>query len=114
MKISHIAAVVLLGLGSLPALAQIRVIELTHEAVPSQLTLPRAADGELTLQLCATCKVLRLRASASTRYLIGREEVTLADVTRYLGQHRMATVVVVQPKDEFSLSRMVVATVGAK
>jgi hypothetical protein len=115
MKLSHIAAMVILGTSSFSALAQQRgVVELGHEAVPSMVSLPRSANGELTLQPCATCKVLSLRVNEATRYLIGKEQVTLAEMTKYLSAHPMIPLVVVQPRNELVLSRLVASTIGAK
>ena len=39
------------------------------------------------MQACATCKVLRLRATAATRYDIGGQPVSLAEMTQYLRSH---------------------------
>ena len=114
MKLSHIAAIVMLGAASPGAFAQARVSELGHEAVPSMVSLPRAADGELALQICATCKVLRLRVNQTTRYMIGKEQVSLAEMAKYLDAHPMVPLVVVQPRNELVLSRLVASTIGAK
>jgi hypothetical protein len=113
MKLFHIALIVILGAASPGAFAQARS-ELGHEAVPSMVSLPRAAGGELVLQVCATCKVLRLRVDATTRYLIGKEEVSLAEMAKYLEAHPMVPLVVVQPRNELVLSRLVASTIGAK
>lgn len=105
-----IAAVILLGAFSQSAMAQVRVLELGHEASPDMVRLPDHAAGELTLQRCATCVVLHLRASAATRYLIDSEQVTLADLARYLDRNPTAQLVVMQTKNTSDLSRIVVHT----
>jgi hypothetical protein len=109
MKSLHIvAAVILLGALAAPSMAQSRVLELGHEASASTIRLPERADGELTLQRCATCQVLRLRAGASTRYVIGGQIVTLVEMTQYLARHPKANLVVMQLKNTSDLSRLVV------
>src|SRR5690242_13032717 len=48
----------------LPAGAAVKLLELGHEADPRMIRMPDRENGELSLQTCATCKVLRLRATA--------------------------------------------------
>jgi hypothetical protein len=103
-----LAAVILLGAFAPRSMAQMRVVELAYEASPSALRLPTSATGELTMQACATCKVLRLRATDATRYVIGGEQVTLAEMTGYLKRNPDASLVVMQLKDTTDLSRLVV------
>jgi len=103
-----IAAVLLLGVLSPPSMGQTRALELGYETSPRSVRLPESATGELTMQACATCKVLRLRATAATRYVIGGQPVTLADMTQYLRGHQDANLVVMQRKDTTELSRLVV------
>ncbi len=105
-----VAAVILLGAFAAPSMAQSRVLELGHEASPSMIRMPDSATSELTLQRCETCQVLRLRASASTRYVIGNDFVTLAEMTQYLVSHPSANLVVMQLKNTSDLSRIVVHT----
>ncbi len=105
-----VAAVILLGAFVAPSMAQSRVLELGHEASVSMIRMPISAAGELTLQRCATCKVLRLRASAATLYIIGGQAVTLAEMTQYLVRHPTANLVVMQLKNTSDLSRLVVHT----
>jgi hypothetical protein len=103
-----VAAVVLLGAFAPPSMAQMRILELGYEASPRALRLPTSESGELTMQVCATCKVVRLRATAATRYVIGGEHVTLAEMTSYLQRNPEASLVVMQLKDTPDLSRLVV------
>lgn len=105
-----VAAVVLLGAFAAPSMAQSRVVELGHEASAAMLRLPTTDTGELTLQRCATCQVLRLRASSGTRYVIGGQLVTRAEMTQYLVRHPSANLVVMQFKNTSDLSRLVVHT----
>lgn len=114
MNLFRIAALMFLA-ASTPALAQMRVATLAHEASTAMIRLPAFETDELTLQVCATCKVLRLRASATTSYLVGEEEVTLAFIKKYLDEHPDAPVVVSQPLNESTLWRVrVSATTPAR
>ena len=105
-----VAAVIALGAFAPPSMAQMRMVELSYEASPGDLRLPTSATGELTMQVCPTCKIVRLRATAATRYVIGGELVTLAEMTSYLQRNPDASLVVMQLKDTSDLSRLVVHT----
>lgn len=109
MKLNtFVIALVLSGGALLPAGAEVRVLELGHEADSRMIRMPDREDGELTLQVCATCKVLRLRATAQTIYVIDRQPVTLKDMSKYLQSNPDANVVVMQRKDTSTLSRVIV------
>jgi len=103
-----VAATLLLGALSLTSTAQMRIVELGYETSPGNVRLPTSDTGELTMQNCATCKVVRLRVSADTRFVIGDGQVSLTEMTRYLAQHPEASLVVMQLKDTSNLSRLVV------
>lgn len=92
----------------LPAGAAVKLLELGHEADPRMIRMPDRENGELSLQTCATCKVLRLRATAETVYLIGRQPVTLKEMSKYLQNNPEANVVVMQRKDTATLTRIIV------
>ena len=106
-----IAALVLLSAISPLSMAG-KTVELGWEATPSKVRLPDSVTGELTLQGCPTCKVLRLRASAATRYVIAGQDVSLADMKSYLQRNPEASLVVMQLKDTLELSRLVVHVPG--
>jgi hypothetical protein len=102
MKSVRIAALMLLA-ATAPALAQMLVATQSHEALPQMVHLPDSVDGELALQVCDACKVLRLRASAASRYFVGEQEVSLVEFRTYVDQHPNAPMVVVQPPDSLTL-----------
>ena len=106
-----VAALVLLSAMSPLSMAG-KTIELGWEASPSKVRLPDSVTGELTLQGCPTCKTLRLRASAATRYVIAGREVSLADMKSYLERNPEASLVIMQLKDTQELSRLVVHVPG--
>ena len=103
-----VLALVLSGGAMLPAGATVKVLELGHEADPRMIRMPDRDNGELSLQICATCKVLRLRATAETVYVIGGQQVTLKDMSKYLQNNPEANVVVMQRKDTATLTRVIV------
>lgn len=106
---------VLLALGATSAFAQGGPLQVVHEAVAEQLDLPSNVNGELALRACTACKVLRLRADASTRYFIGEGEVSLVEFTKFAAGHPMGLVTVSHPKQEQTVTRVVVsATAPAK
>jgi hypothetical protein len=111
MKILNLAAaVILLALSSLSATAQVRVIELSREVGPRMLELPRSETGELIIRPCSACKTSRLRVDSKTQYVLGEIDVRLAEMTLYLANHPNASVVVMYPKDESVVSRLVVTS----
>ena len=103
-----IAAVILLGALAPASMAQVRSLEYGFEASPRKVTLPESAGGELAFQNCATCKVLRLRVTDATRFEIGGQPVSLAEMTTYLRRNPDASLVVMQRKGAPELSRLVV------
>jgi len=115
MRINTFVLALALSAGAmLPATAAVKVLELGHEADPHMIRMPDRENGELTLQTCPTCNVLRLRASARTVYLIGDSPVTLKDMTKYLQSNPDANVVVMQLKDTTELSRVLVSVARGK
>lgn len=109
MRLNTFLLALVLSVGAmLPAGAAVKVLELGHEADPSMIRMPDRENGELTLQICSTCKALRMRASVRTAYLIGDAPVTLKEMTKYLQGNPDANVVVMQRKDTGELTRVVV------
>jgi hypothetical protein len=116
MKTFHIAAAALiLGVASFQTQAQVLPLSLEqgHEVAPFMVRMPTTSTGELTLQICAKCQVLRLRATEETRYLIGKEPVTLVEMTKYLAAHPVAPAVVVQRTDSNIVNRVTVSATAS-
>ena len=111
MKTSLVAAFILSGILALPAVAQMRVLELGHEVSPSLVSLPSSETGELTMKRCTGCPTLRLRASARTKYVIGQQQVSLAEFKRYVAQSEPTMFVVMQRNHTTDLARILVTPV---
>ena len=109
MKTSHIAAVLLSAVLALPAMAQMKVLEQAFEVSPSKVRLPADDTGELTLQTCMSCPVVRLRAGARSQYIIGDQQVGLAEFKRFVEQNPPSMFVVMQLNHTNQLSRIVVS-----
>jgi hypothetical protein len=108
MKISHFVIAVLLSAAlPLTSWSQGYVRELGHETSPASIKMPDSDTGELTMQNCATCQVLRLQASSSTRYVINEQYVSRTEMARFLAQTPPTTIVVMQLKNTNELSRIV-------
>ena len=110
MKTTHIAAALLSAVLALPALAQMKMLEQGYEVSPSKVRLPTSATGELTLQRCMSCAVLRLRATERSKYIIAGQEVGLAEFRRFVEQTPPSMFVVMQLHKTDQLSRIVVDT----
>ena len=111
MKTSRIAAALLSAMLALPALAQMKMLEQGYEVSPAQVRLPESATGELTVQRCMSCPVLRLRATAKSKYIVADQEVGLAEFKRYVEQSPPSMFVVMQLHNTDQLSRIVVNAV---
>ena len=66
-------ALLLLGV-SLPAAAALRTIEQAYELTPSQVQLPGAASGGLTIRKCPTCSPIVLRVTEATAWFSAPRE----------------------------------------
>ncbi len=78
MHIRKLLVLVLLGL-SLAAAADFRTITEVHEVDLIDLRLPATEGGTLAFSDCADCDVQTLRATAATRYVVNKRDVSLAD-----------------------------------
>jgi hypothetical protein len=110
MKTTRIAAALLSAMLALPALAQMKMLEQGYEVSPSKVSLPASATGELTVQRCLSCAVLRLRATERSKYIISGQEVGLVEFKRYVEQNPPSMFVVMQLHNTNQLSRIVVDT----
>lgn len=108
MKLTRLAlAILLLAALPLDSWSQSQVRELGHEVALSEVQLPDSDTGELTLQKCLSCQVLRLHASSATRYLIDGQYVSRAEMVQFLTRTPPTMIVVMQLKDTNELSRIV-------
>lgn len=81
---------ILLLVGVEPALA-VRVLELverSYELRLADVTLPRSAVGSVTFKVCPECTIESVPVTTGTRYFIGKQEATLAELTE---QTRLAS-----------------------
>jgi hypothetical protein len=79
---------------SVPAAAQMRMIELSHEAEPSQLVLPTSSGASLVLRPCPGCAPRTLRTDANTAYQVGDEALNLASFAVFLRSNPRANLTV--------------------
>lgn len=108
MKLSQLAIAAVMFAALLPtSWSQSKVLELGHETSSSSIRMPTSDTSELTMQNCATCQVLHLRASSSTRYQIDGRSVTRADMAKFLASNPETMIVVMQYRDTNELSRIV-------
>jgi biopolymer transport protein ExbD len=78
MHIQRLLVLTILAL-SLSAAADFRTTTEVWEVELIYLRLPASEGGTLAFSDCADCKVLTLRATAATRYVVNHQDVTLAD-----------------------------------
>ena len=107
MKRLYIVAALLISAAlSLPSMGGFKIREQAYETSASQIRLPTSETGELTLQTCSTCRALRLRAGADTRYQIGQHKVSLAELTQFIAKNPSVNLVVMQLHGSNNLSRI--------
>lgn len=104
-----IVSLLMLPLSGNAASTRSRVLEDGREVTPAMLTLPTLADGMLSIQGCSSCKRISLQFSRATRFYISKTEVTYADLQRHLRANPKVSVVVVSPKGQKIVSRIVAA-----
>ena len=108
---TNLTAFVLAALLLLPvsgnAANRSRVLEDGREVTPAMLTLPSLPDGVLAIQGCASCKRLSLRLTRDARFYVARTQVTYADLQRHLSAHPTVSVLVVSPKGQNVVTRIV-------
>jgi hypothetical protein len=80
-----------------------------HELDASMITLPTTDPGILSAMSCGTCASLSFITSPNTRYLIGKEVVTLAELRSQFIQHPKAFVVVIVGDDFRTVERVVMS-----
>jgi hypothetical protein len=66
----------------------------TLEASASMLSMPSVADGILVVKVCQDCEAITLRASATTQYVLGKEQVTLREFSIFARDNGKAFVAV--------------------
>ena len=108
MKLSQLAIAAFLFAALLPTgWSQSKALELGHETRPSSIRMPESDTSELVMQNCATCQVLRLRASTATRYVLDGRNISRSDMTKFLARDLPTTLVVMQFNGTNELSRIV-------
>jgi hypothetical protein len=80
---SKLALLALVAMAALPALAKQPRTTDTLEANADMLSMPAMVSGILVVKTCATCKELTLQASASTQYVIGKQQVTFNEFAAF-------------------------------
>lgn len=63
-----------------------RSVESCIEASTDSVTLPITVPYRMTVQPCPTCKALQLAVDASTRFFVGEQAVTLAELRAQAGR----------------------------
>lgn len=85
MHIRRLLVLTILGL-SLSAAADFRTTTEVWEVDLIYLRLPTSEGGTLAFSECANCEVLTLRATAATRYVVNKQDVTLVDFRQAIGR----------------------------
>ena len=57
--------------------------EQAHELDAAMVTMPASPTGYLFFKACPNCRVMSLQVNNSTKYILGRETVTLRQFRKY-------------------------------
>lgn len=85
MKFKVFAIAIALVL-ALPAVAQMRTIQLAHEVALNELRLPGTESGTIGFKPCEDCDYRTERVSPETTYLVNDKRVSLKDFTDALSR----------------------------
>jgi hypothetical protein len=84
-----------------------RVLEDGREFRSEVVRLPNAAGGVVEIKACVECPQLLLTLAPTAIFLIGRTPVALNELRAHLDANPSAGVLVVSPKDQQVVSRIV-------
>jgi len=102
-----IAALALLPVGS--ALAQLRVVEQAVEATAARIVLPSGVGSTLVVTRCVGCKPESFPATSRTRYLVGKDTTSLAELRRFFLDQPDAFVTVMFDSETRDLTRVIMS-----
>jgi len=77
MKLKVLIAAMLLSL-TLPAAADVSVVQKAYEVALDNLRLPRAEGGTIAFKECDRCEYVRMRVGADTRYQVNGKSLPLS------------------------------------
>ena len=73
----------LVGIQSASAVRVLELLERSYELLLSDASLPRSAGGSVTFKACAECETESIVVTASTRYFLGDQTVSLAEFRQH-------------------------------
>ena len=79
MHIHRLLALVLLGLSLSATAADFRTVTEVYEIDLVNARMPATEGGTLAIKQCDDCDAQLLRATAATRYVLNKQNVTLAE-----------------------------------
>jgi hypothetical protein len=114
MNKAFIASILLLAAAGATASERrgMQVLEDGREVEAATLTLPAETAGVLQFRGCTACVTVSLNYDETTRYFIGRREVTLSELRFHVSAHPSAAVLLVTPRAKSNtVSRVVAQTI---
>ncbi len=88
VKISRHLLIGLLLILSLPAAAEFTTITRAYEAPLSDFRAPTSQNGIVEFKECSECKLLTIRVTPGTRYVLNNQNVSLTDFRAWLSTVR--------------------------
>jgi hypothetical protein len=109
MRIKYLAlAAVLAAALSGPAQAVLIAAEEAVEATTVSLSLPASAQGVIVAKTCPSCALAVLRLTPETRFLVGKTQVTYAQLQKFIATGGTRNMVVLYAPRTHVVTRVIV------
>jgi hypothetical protein len=92
-----------------PAHAELRAKEQAIEATTRSISLPASEQGVIVAKPCPTCALAVLRMTAATRLLVGKDQVSLAELQKFISTGGERHMVVMWDPRTRTITRIVVS-----
>jgi hypothetical protein len=109
MRIKYFAlAAVLAAALSGPAEALLTPAEEAVEATTVSVSLPTSEQGVIVTKTCPSCALTVLRLTAETRFLVGKTQVTLAQLQKFIATGGTRNLVILYAPRTHAVTRVIV------
>jgi len=109
MRVKTVSLVVLVAAAlSGAAQAQLRAMEQAIEATTRSISLPASEQGVIVAKPCPTCAPVVLRMTAATRLLVGKDQVSLPELQKFISTGGERYMVVLWDPRARTVTRLIV------
>ena len=108
IKVVSLAVLVAAALSG-AAQAQLFAKEQAIEASTRSISLPSSEQGVIVAKTCPTCALAVLRMTAATRLLVGKDQVSLAELQKFISTGGERHMVVLWDPRAHTVTRIIVS-----